>query len=163
MNTSEMLADRYTVQELYDRIEVTIDRGYQNRLREAIDLKNQPNAYEELMDYLLEDECVEAIVFGQWGGEKPDEGYCLVEGEVDDIYDPSDSPHVPLSFRGKPLGINEARSMMQGWRFSGGMGSITCYAVYVWTNHRVIWVNGYDGATSLRSAPISPIHSMPTI
>ena len=52
---------------------------------------------------------------------------------------------------------------MEGWSFLGGHGSPECYAAYIYTNQRVIFVCQYDGLTSLEGIPARPIACMPTM
>jgi hypothetical protein len=104
------------------------------------------NAYEELIKELQPDETVEAIVFGDWGWE----GYA----------EPKDKP-VSECKKGIILTLEEAKPIMQSWSFFGGYGSPECYATYVWTNQRIIWVTQYDGSTNLDSAPRHPIGKKP--
>lgn len=104
------------------------------------------NAYEDLQNYLEENETVEAIVFGPWGWY----GYCEPE-----------PPPVPPDKRGQILTLEEAKPFMQDWSFYGGYGAPECYAVYIWTDQRIIWVTQYDGSTGLNSAPRNPQAVMP--
>lgn len=104
------------------------------------------DAYKDLLDFLEEGENIECIVFGPWGWD----GY----GE------PDDAP-VPKDAQGRMMTADEARPMMEGWSFNGGYGAPDCYAVYVWTDKRVIWVTQYDGATGLDSAPRNPSDTIP--
>jgi hypothetical protein len=106
------------------------------------------NAYEELLKFIEDDEVVEGIVFGDWGWG----GY----GEPD-------NPAVPKDKMGMLLTFEQAKPMMMDWCFNGGYGSPDCYATYVWTNKRVIWVTQYDGSTGLDSAPRHPINVMPSM
>ena len=104
------------------------------------------SASNNLRDYLDVGETVEAIVFGAWGWggfEEPE---------------PS---HVPVEKRGVVLSWAEAEPLLHGWEFDGGYGAPECYAVYIWTNRRVIWVTQYDGATGLDSAPRNPVDIVP--
>lgn len=103
------------------------------------------NAYEDLMKFLEKDEVVEALVFGDYGWD----GY----GE--------DTKFVPKDKRKVVLTLEEAKPMMDGWTYYGGYGSPQCYATYLWTNKRVIWVTQYDGRTDLCSAPRSPVKCTP--
>jgi len=105
------------------------------------------NAYNDLMRELEEGETVEGIVFGEygWGG----------FGEED-----CDNP-IPKDKIGVLLTLEEAKPLMDGWSYDGGYGSPDCYATYVWTNQRVIWVTQYDGSTNLDSAPRNPVTCMP--
>jgi len=101
-------------------------------------------AYKELMEYLQEDEHVEAIIFGDfgWGGDREPE------------------PHpVPHDKFGKILTMEQAEPYLKDgrWRFYGRYNSPRCYAVRIWTNKRVLWVSEYDGWTCLNSAPLKPI------
>ena len=103
------------------------------------------DAYLDLIEYLAEGETVEAIVFGEygWGG--------FMEDDV----------HIPKEKQGIVMTLDKAEPMMRGWTYDGGYGSPQCYATYVWTNKRVIWVTQYDGSTTLDSAPRHPIACIP--
>ena len=115
------------------------------------------NAYEELQAFLHDGETVESIVFGAWGwGSEPGEG-----GEWGLGYGEPDPPPVPFDIRGKLLTLAEAKPLMEAWQFSGGYGGPDCYAVYVWTDRRVIWVTQYDGATGIECAPRNPAECIP--
>lgn len=106
------------------------------------------NAWEELNAFLVTGETIEAIVFGQYGWN----GY----GEPQ-------PPAVPAEKQGVILTPAEAEPLMKSWKFYGGYGSPNCYAVYVWTSARVIWVTQYDGSTSLSSAPRNPTQCIPVM
>jgi hypothetical protein len=110
------------------------------------------NAAEEIVDELRKGEKIEAVVFGEWGwGRGPNElGY-----------NEPHPPPVPLNVRGKILTWRQAKPLMQTWRFSGGYGAPECYAVNIWTTHRVFWVTQYDGSTSLCSAERNPVEGLP--
>jgi hypothetical protein len=105
------------------------------------------NAYEDLMKFLDEGEAVEALVFGEygWGGYS------------------EDTIFVPKDKQGVLLTLEDAKPMMDGWTYYGGYGAPQCYATYVWTNKRVIWVTQYDGSTDLCDAPRSPIACKPNM
>jgi hypothetical protein len=104
------------------------------------------NAYEDLRNELDADEAVEAVVFGEWGWG----GYS----------EPDPAP-VPGNIQGVVLTLDEAMPYFEGWSFDGGFGAPECYATYIWTNRRVLWVTQYDGATSLESAPRHPVACNP--
>jgi len=115
------------------------------------------SAVDDLREYLREGEVVEAIVFGPWGwGSAPIDGEDWEPG----FGEPSPPP-VPFDKRGVVLTLDEAESYMESWSFYGGYGSPDCYATYIWTNQRVIWVIQYDGSTGLDSAPRHPRGDMP--
>jgi hypothetical protein len=117
------------------------------------------SAYTELVGSMQEGEAVQAIVFGVFGdAEPPAEGedWTLAPGE------PSPPP-VPLDQRGRLLTLTQAEPFMQSWSFYGGYGGPRCYAVYVWTNRRVIWVQQYAGETWLSDAPRDPVACVPVI
>lgn len=101
------------------------------------------NAWKDLNDFLHRGEMIESIIFGDWYGDEPDPA------------------PVPKAMQGVLLTPRQAKPMMQSWSFYGGYGGAECYPVYVWTNWRVIWVDEYDGATGLRSAPRNPFTHMP--
>jgi hypothetical protein len=102
------------------------------------------SAYNDLLEYLEPDEKVEALVFGEYGWGGYGEGADPI-GEK----------------RGTVLTLEEAEPLMQSWSFYGGYGSPDCYATYIWTNQRVIWVTQYDGSTRLSSAPRNPVACIP--
>lgn len=104
------------------------------------------NAAHDLTKFLEEGEVVEAVVFGEYGW----------SGYKEDVINP-----IPENKRGVVLTWDQAQPLMQGWSFYGGYGAPECYATYVWTNRRVIWVTQYDGSTSLDSAPRSPMPCIP--
>ena len=115
------------------------------------------SAIEELKEYLNEGETVEGIVFGAWGwGSAPQEGEDWDVG----YFEPDNIP-VPYDMRGKVLTLEQAEPYMTGWNFFGGCGAPNCYATYVWTTQRVIWVTQYNGETELDSAPRNPLAMMP--
>ena len=105
------------------------------------------DAAQDLADFLDDGEVVEGIVFGGWGW-----GGGFREPE---------EPPVPESIQGAVLSVEEAVQYMHGWSFYGGLGSPDCYATYIWTDKRVIWVTQYDGETRLDSAPRHPSDCMP--
>jgi hypothetical protein len=102
------------------------------------------NAYDDLLRKLQDGEEVEAIMFGNWGW-----------GDDENIQ------AVPEDKKGVVLTLEQARPYMNGWSFNGGYGSPECYATYIWTNRRVLWVTQYDGATGLSSAPRNPPSGAP--
>lgn len=104
------------------------------------------NAYNDLLVELEGDEEVEGIVFGEWGWGN---------------YGQPDPPLVPIEKQGIAMSLDEAIPLMEGWSFNGGFGAPDCYAAYIWTNKRVLWVTQYDGATRLDSAPRNPCNCIP--
>ncbi|MEM9286779.1 MAG: hypothetical protein AAGA36_00425 [Pseudomonadota bacterium] len=109
------------------------------------------NACEELEDALEPDEHVEAVIFGTWGW-----SYMPANGEEFSAGYGEKQPILPLENRLTLLSWEQAKPLMQDWRFSGGYGSPESYATYVWTNKRVFFVVQYDGSTSLESVPRAP-------
>lgn len=99
------------------------------------------DAYKELKKELDEDEVIEGISFGDWGWG----GY----------HEP-DPPPVPKDKRGITLSEKEARPFMKGWKLYCGYGAPLAYAMYVWTNKRVMWITQYDGSTNIDSMPRHP-------
>jgi len=115
------------------------------------------SAWAELLGYLEPGETVESLVFGAWGwGREPEDG-----GPWELADDEPLPPPVPLDKRGVPLTLVDAGPMMLAWKFRGGYGAPTCYATWIWTDRRVIWVTQYDGSTRLSSMPRHPCNSMP--
>jgi len=98
------------------------------------------NAYDDLMKFLEKDEFVENIIFGDYGW----------SGFGEDV------KFINRNQKNKLMTIDEAKPLMNGWSFHGGFGSPDCYATYIWTNKRVIWVTQYDGSTNLDSMPRNP-------
>ena len=123
--------------------------------------KAKPCAYDELMAYLEPGEVVEAIVFGAfgWGSWDDDDEGSNSMGYHEDML----KEFIPWDKRGKVLTLEEARPHMQCWSFDGGFGAPECYATYVWTNQRVIWVTQYDGSTGLDSMPRNPVACVPSM
>lgn len=104
------------------------------------------SAIEELKKMLNDGERIESIVFGDYGWSG---------------YNEPEPPAIPVDLRGKPMEIDEAAKYMKTWSFYGGYGAPECYAVYIWTTERVMWVTQYDGATGLNFAPRNPSDTMP--
>lgn len=116
-------------------------------------------AYTELQEILRPDERIEAIVFGPWGwGSAP-----AATEQWEAGYGEPSPPPVPFEKRGVILAAEQAEKYMREWSFNGGYGSPDCYATYVWTNQRVIWVTQYDGSTQLNDAPRNPSAVMPSM
>lgn len=104
------------------------------------------SAKTDILEILERGESVEAVVFGNYGW---------------DGYAEPTKPLVPKTKRGKVLTWEQAQKYMEGWSFYGGFGAPNCYATYIWTNKRIIWVTQYDGATSLSTAPRHPQEGIP--
>ena len=85
--------------------------------------KKDTNAYEDLMNYLDKGEVVEGLVFGEYGWS----GYR------------EEANFVPKDKQGVLLTLEEAKPMMDGWRYYGGFGAPLCYATYIWTNDYRDW------------------------
>lgn len=112
------------------------------------------SAIDELNEFLKDGEKVEAIVFGAWGWGSDAKEWELGYGEPN-------PPPVPFDKRGKLLSLKEAEPYMKSWNFYGGHGAPDCYATYIWSNLRVIWVTEYDGSTGLDSMPRNPSPVIP--
>lgn len=102
------------------------------------------SARDELIEFLREGEIVEGVVFGDWGNN----------------FLAKDPLIVPLEKRNFVISIDEAFDYMSGWSFENDFSS-KCYATYIWTNQRVIWVESSDGSTGLVSMPRHPINCDP--
>jgi hypothetical protein len=98
------------------------------------------------MKELDKDETVEAVIFGKYGWEGYDE--------------PKPAP-IPKDKQKILMTLEEAEPYMQEWEIYGGYGAPNAYAMYVWTNKRVMWITQYDGSTSLDSMPRNPIACNP--
>lgn len=107
----------------------------------------QLDAYLDLKKEIRINEVVEGLVFGEYGWSGLGEERC-------------NNP-IPKDKIGVLLSLEEARPLMKGWTYDGGFGSPQCYATYVWTNQRVIWVTQYDGSTNLDSMPRHPQDVIP--
>lgn len=104
------------------------------------------NAYDELIEFLDDEETVEGVVFGVFGWSG---------------FDEPDEAKIPENMRGIVLSIDQAKPFMKGWSFYGGHGAPMCYAITVWTNENVIFVSQYDGSTRLESVPRNPVDHDP--
>lgn len=115
------------------------------------------NAYDELLEFLDDNEYLVSIVFGEygWGDD--------VSGESWGFPADNSAKPVPSNKKFKVLTFQEAKPLMDGWSFYNTYGIPKCYAVTIWTNKRVIWVTQYDGSTKLSSAPRNPIDHVPTM
>jgi len=110
---------------------------------------------EEILRVLEPDEHIEAVVLGEWRGYHPE------MDPIEDLLDGTE-PTLPEDKVGVPLGWGEARPLLEGeWTFENDYGSPDCFAVYVWTDRRVIFVVVYDGATCLDSVPRHPTEGLP--
>ncbi len=106
------------------------------------------NAYDELINFLLEEEEVIGVVFGDWGWG----------------IDKEPANPIPVYKKGVLLSLHEAKPLMQGWSFNTGYGAPDCYAAFIWTDRRLIWVVEYDGGvTRLHGAPRNPTSVYPYI
>ncbi len=103
------------------------------------------SAYQEFVDYLLDGEVVESIVFGDYGGIEPN------------------PPLIPEEKRGICMSLDEAEPLMKNWNIYGGFGCAECYALYAWTNLRIIFIKEYDGSTALEGIFRFPSDSKPTL
>ena len=104
------------------------------------------NAWDEIQDDMGEGEVLEYVVFGPWSW----------GGSRDNI----PSPEVPPSIMGRRLLPQEAEPFLKTFGFDGGYGSPECYATWVYTNKRVMWVTQYDGSTCLDHMPRHPIQGV---
>lgn len=110
------------------------------------------DAYDELIEYLEEGETVERIVFSRWGFTQ--DIFADYEDWVKGI-PIADPVIVPFDNRAFPMRLDEAKEYMLGWSFY--TGDFSCYATYVWTNKRRIWVNpSWEGYTYLESIQRAP-------
>ena len=102
------------------------------------------SAYNELLEFLDENEVVEGIIFGDYGW--------TIYGKH--------NPYPDVVQR-KLLTIEEAKPMMKDWVFYNGYGAPECFATNIWTNKRVIFVTQYDGSTNLNSVFRNPTECEP--
>ncbi len=99
------------------------------------------SAYTELLQFLKENEEIEAVEFGGW------------QGDPEDVL----PLPVPESVRGRVLALEQAKPYMEGWSFESQDWNPRCYSLYVWTSTRVLWVGcGADDQTHLFSIPRHP-------
>lgn len=106
------------------------------------------SAKDDILKELEDGEEIEAVVFGNWGWKGQDE---------------PEPPIVPDDKKGTILSWKEAQPYLIGWDANGGYGPVECYAIYVWTNKRVLWITQYGGATDLDSAPRNPTNIVPVM
>ena len=52
--------------------------------------------------------------------------------------------------------LTVTNSAAAGWQIFNGYGAPQAYAMYVWTNQRVLWITQYDGSTHLDGMPRNP-------
>lgn len=102
------------------------------------------NAYEELLDSLMDGEHIEKIILSD-----PKDSYGMEEY------------HIPASFTNVPLTLEEARPYLYGWQIAGGYGGEEVIPLYVWTNKRVLFIGSYDGSTWLAGIPRNPSDCKP--
>ena len=100
------------------------------------------SAWEEIHEDLHEGEELQYVIFGKWAW----------GGSTDNI----PQPEVPPSIMGRRLLPQEAEPFLKAFSFSGGYGSPECYATWLYTNLRVMWVTQYDGSTQLDHMPRNP-------
>lgn len=103
------------------------------------------NAKQELLEFLLPAEKIEAIVLGST-----------------DPYGEEWDSKVPQDKQGVVLTFEEAAPYLEGWSFIGGYGTYEGAPAYVWTDQRVITVGVYDGSSWLQSIPRNPSPGLPT-
>ena len=117
------------------------------------------NAAHEVLTELEPGETVEAVVFGAFGWGSYDDDDDEPAADDDPVVDDDEltARIIPREKRAVPLTWEEAAPLMAGWSFYGGYGAPSCYATYIYTNHRIFYVSQYDGATSLRSLPRHPV------
>ena len=101
-------------------------------------------------------EQIESVVIGNFGGRDYADEDDLAYGE-----DRTPLP-VPLDKRGVVLPWADARPLLD-FEYDTGFGLPDCYAVYAYTQTRIIFVSQYDGATAIESAPRNPTPCVPVM
>jgi len=96
---------------------------------------------------------VEKIVFGRWW---TDPNVDEINSEWSLAHGEPNLPPVPYNSRGRILTLKEAQPFMEGWSAWGRPSKPFCYAMYVWTNLRVIWIAEYLDSTGIESIPRHP-------
>lgn len=71
-------------------------------------------------------------------------------------------PYIPKEARGIVVPWMYARPWLDR-EYDTGFGGAECWAIYAWTPTRVLFVDVYDGATSIQSVPRNPIACRPTM
>ena len=94
------------------------------------------NALEYLIDELMDDECVEGIVFGENG--------C-----------------VPSRCQESVMPLESAACFLVGMDLGGRSNFPACGAMLVWTDLRLLWTVEYDGVSRLDWAPRHPVNWVP--
>jgi len=109
---------------------------------------------EEILRVLEPDEHIEAVSFGRWGG----------FGEEPSWADES-PPKITPEVMGRPMLWGEAARLLDDprWRIAGDYGLEETFALWIWTNRRVLFVGCYDGATWLAGVPRNPTEGMPRL
>lgn len=103
------------------------------------------NFLQDIEDTLEEGEIIESGVIGEmgWGD-----------------YNSEKVPNYDKIPKGKTLSWDEMRKWLY-YDYSTGYGAPECNAVYIWTNHRILFVVQYDGSTSIHGIPRNPVDCIP--
>jgi hypothetical protein len=110
-------------------------------------MNQEISALDELIDDLEPGEIIESVVFN----EPTMYNFCGPNGE----------DYIPSYLIGQPIPFKEARQYFYGWTISGGYGGEEVVPFFIWTNHRVLFIGSYDGATWLTSVPRNPTNVIP--
>ncbi len=106
------------------------------------------NALSEVRSYLEEIDpgyTIDGVVFGEWGWSGFSQPPGLNDPPVEQIMTAEEA----------------APYLDQDWRFGGGFGAPTCYAVHIWSTNYVLFVREYDGSTDLVAVPRHPSPETP--
>ena len=74
---------------------------------------------------------------------------CAAIGPYSWEYNTKDGPiKIPKKYQGKVTDWDGIRKYLE-YPYESDYGSPKCHAVYAWTEHYVLWVRDYDGATTI--------------
>jgi hypothetical protein len=62
--------------------------------------------------------------------------------------------------KGKVLSWEEAIRYLD-YEFDDGYGSVSCHAIYAWTENLIIFISKYDGSTYCHAIPRNPVACEP--
>lgn len=72
----------------------------------------------------------------------------------------ADDTRLERCSHGVVLSWNEALTALD-YDYDAGFGGVDCNSVYIWTATRILFVDEYDGSTSVCSIPRNPQAGMP--
>jgi hypothetical protein len=124
---------------------------------------DESNAWESLVEFARPEE-INTIIVGNYGwspDEILEEDSYRINWEKEEVVD----TFIPLHLRYRPLEPQKIQPyFVEGLlEYDQGFGSPECYAIYAYTDSRVIFAVQYDGSVSLHSIPLKPEGCVPEI